>query len=156
MGTVTFFELERLESSAKSLLEANSFSLWLLSGLLSQLKRDGFLPSDPALFDSAISSLSASVSGQTRTAAALSDFFVSKRQESFLGHASLPLSAAQKRELLNLPSSGSDLFDQSLLEKVSGQVKENSFISSSLSLAKLARLQLSGRGKYASSGAVCS
>ena len=69
LGTVSFFELEHLESSAKSLLEANSFSLWLLSGLLSQLKCDGFSPSD-----SAISSLSTSLSGQTHTAASLPDF----------------------------------------------------------------------------------
>ena len=76
VGIVTFFELERLESSANSLLEANAFSLWLLSGLLSRLKRDGSSPSDPALFDSAISSLSTLLSGQTRVAAALSEAVV--------------------------------------------------------------------------------
>ena len=42
VGTVSFFELERMESSIKSLLEANSYSLWLLSALLPQLKRNGF------------------------------------------------------------------------------------------------------------------
>ena len=114
LGTVSFFI-----SSTKSLLEANSYSLWLLSGLLSQFKRDGFAPSD-----SAISSLSASLSGQTRTAASLSDFIISKCWESYLGLASLPLSALQKQELLITPGSDSSLFDQGLLEKVSGQVKE--------------------------------
>ena len=99
-----------------------------MSGLLSQLKRDGFKPSDPAFFDSAISSLSWSISNQTQTVSALSDFLVSKQRESYLGHASLPLSAAQKRELLISPGSGSYLFDQDLLEKVSGQVKADSFI----------------------------
>ena len=86
-------------------------------------------------------------------AASLSDFVISKRRESFLGHASLPLSASQKRELLISTGSESDLFDQGLLEKVSGQVKEDLFISSSLSLVKLARLQSSGRGKHSSLGA---
>ena len=57
----------------------------------------------------------------------------------------------KKREFLNSPGSGSDLFDQGLPEKVLGQVKEDSFISSSLSLAKLAHSQSSGRGKHASS-----
>ena len=124
------------------------------SGLLSQLKRDGFKPSDPTLFDSIISSLSCSISNQMQTASALSDFIVSKRHESYLGRASLPLSAAQKRELLISPGSGSDLFDQELIEKVSGQVKEDSFVSSSSSLAKLARSQSQGRGKSSmSSGA---
>ena len=115
LGTVLFFGLEWMKSSMKSLLEANSYLLWLLSGLLSQLKRDGFAPSD-----SAISSLSASLRRQTRTAILLSDFIVSKRRESYLGHASLPLSASQKRELLISLGLESSLFDQGLLEKVSG------------------------------------
>ena len=54
-------------------------------------------------------------------------------------------------------TSGSNfsLFDQGLLEKVSNQVKEDTFISSSLSKAKLARSQVSGKGKSSSpSGAV--
>ena len=153
-GTISFFEMECMESSTCSLLEANSYSLWLLSGLLSQLKRDGFAPSDPASFDSAISSVSASLLGQTRTAASLTDFLVSKRRESYLGHASLPLSAAQKSDLLVTPGSESTLFDQSLLKKVSSQVKKDFFILSSLSMAKLARSQASGKGKSSSSSGV--
>ena len=51
---VSFFELEWMEGCAKALLEVNSFSLWLMSNLLSQLKLDGFKPSNPTLFDSAI------------------------------------------------------------------------------------------------------
>ena len=49
LGTVSFIELEYMEGCAKALLEANSFFLWLMSGLLSQLKRDGFKPSDLTL-----------------------------------------------------------------------------------------------------------
>ena len=104
-GTITFFEMERMENSTRSLLEANSYSLWLLSGLLSQLKRNDLTPSDLVLFDSAISSLSTSLSGQTRTAAALTDLIVSKHRESYLGHASLLLSVAQKRDLFVTSSS---------------------------------------------------
>ena len=121
-GTITLFEMERMESSTRSLFEANFYSLWLLSGLLSQLKSDGFAPSDLALFDSAISSLSTFLAGQTRTSAELTDFIVSKRRESYLGHASLLLSAAQKCDLLITPGSDTTLFDQALLEEVSGQV----------------------------------
>ena len=52
--------------------------------------------------------------------------------------------------LLVTPGLESSLFNQSLLEKVSGQVKEDSLLSSSLSLAKLAKS--GGRGKTSSSG----
>ena len=95
--------------------------------------------------------LSSSISNHTLTASTLTDFLVSKCRESYLSHASLPLSAAQKGELLISPGSGTDLFAQELLKVVSGQVKEDSFISSSSSLAKLARSQLQGRGKSSAS-----
>ena len=39
MSSVTFFELERMEGCTKALLDVNSFSLWFMPGLLSQLKR---------------------------------------------------------------------------------------------------------------------
>ena len=91
------------------------------------------------------------LANQTETAAAMSDFIVSKRRESYLGHVSLPISASQKRELLVTPGSGESLFVQDLVGKVSGQVKDDSFISSTLSLAKLARSQSLGRGKSSSS-----
>ena len=39
-----------METISCSLLEGSSHSLWLLSGILSQLKHAGFNPPDPALF----------------------------------------------------------------------------------------------------------
>ena len=57
-GSVTFAKLQRLETVSQTSLEGCSFSLWMVSGLLSQLKRDGFSPSDWTLFNTAISSVS--------------------------------------------------------------------------------------------------
>ena len=69
---------------------------------------------------------------------------MSKRCELYLDHAFFSFFAAQKRELLVTLSSRTALFAQDLIEKMSRQVKEDSFISSSLSLAKLACFQLLG------------
>ena len=124
-------------------LEACSFLLWMMSRLLSQLKHDGFNSSDPILFHMTISSVSAALSSQARSAAAVSTFMGSKRRESLLAHATMPVSQVQKRELtVALGSSG--LFDQSLLEKVASQVKEDAFVSS-MSMAKLAQSGSSGK-----------
>ena len=60
-GTVSFADMETVEKCSRSFLEGNSHSLWLLSALLSQLKQDGFTPSDPALFDKTISILSSAL-----------------------------------------------------------------------------------------------
>ena len=135
-GSITFLEMDRMESVSRSLLEGISHSLWLLSGILSQLKQADFSPPDPDLFNTNISSISASLSSQARSAAALADFLQSKWRESYVAHTTLPLSQAQKCELLVSPGSSSGIFDQSLLE-ISSQVKEDSFISSSLSMAKM-------------------
>ena len=96
-GSITFLEMDRMESVSRSLLEGISHSLWLMSGIFSQLKQAGFNPPDPTLCNTNISSISASLSWQVRSAAALVDFLQSKRKESYVAHTTLPLSQAQKR-----------------------------------------------------------
>ena len=81
---------------------------------------------------------------QTFLVSRMTDFIVSKRRESFLSHVSVPLSAPQKRELQVASGSGDFLFNQELLEKTSGQVKEDSIISS-VSLSRLARAGFRGK-----------
>ena len=90
---------------------------------------------------------------QNSLVSGMTDFLVAKRRESFLAHVSVPLSAPQKRELQVSSGSGDFLFDQELLEKTSGQVKEDSIISS-VSLSCLARSSF--RGKRSSSDASAS
>ena len=137
---------------SQSSLEACSFSLWMMSRLLSQLKRDGFNPSDLTLFNTAISSVSAALSSQARSAAAVSTLIRSKRRESLLSHATVPVSQVQKRELMVAPGSSNGLFDQGLLEKVASQVKEDAFVFS-ISMGKLAQSGSSGKAvRNASSG----
>ena len=68
-GSVAFAEMERLERLFRCQLEATSSSLWMMSGILAMLKSDSFNPSTPGLFNKAISSVSASLAFQARTAA---------------------------------------------------------------------------------------
>ena len=108
-GSISFANMEKLEKCSRSLLEGNSHLLWLMSTLLSQLKANCFLPSDPTLFDEAISSISCMLASQTSLAAAMLDFIVTKCKASLLSHVSLPLTASQKQELLVSPGSDSSL-----------------------------------------------
>ena len=117
-GSVTFTEMQSLEGMSQASLEACSYSLWMMSGLLSQLKRDGFNPSDPTLFNTAISSVSVALSSQARSAAAVSSFLRSKRRESLLAHVTVSVSQVQKRELMVTSGSSEGLFDHGLLERV--------------------------------------
>ena len=123
--------MERLERLFQGQLEVTSSSLWLMSGILAMLKRDRFQPSDPALFNMALSSVSAALSRQARTAAAGSGFLCAKRRESLLAHTTLPVPESQKHSLTTTPGSSSGLFDS----EVVSQVHSSSQISSNLALS---------------------
>ena len=143
-GSVTFSDMERLERLFQGQLEVTSSSLWLMSGILAMLMRDRFQPSDPALFNTALSSVSAALSRQARTAAAGSGFLRAKRRESLLAHTTLPVPESQKRSLTTTPGSSSGLFDS----EVVSQVHSSSQISSNLALLRSLRR---GRSAPASS-----
>ena len=134
-GSITFSEMERLERLFQGQLEVTSSSLWLMSGILAILKRDGFQPSDLALFNSSLSSVSAALSRQARTSAAGSMFIRAKRRESLLAHTTLPIPETQKRDLTVTPGSSSGLFNSELLTEVVSQVQSSSQISSNLALS---------------------
>ena len=100
------------------------------------LKCDGFQPSDPTLFNAALSSVSAAMSRQARSAAAGSTFLRSKRRDSLLSHTSIPVPEAQRQSLASTPGSVSGLFDESLLGDVVAQVQRSSMISSNLAVSR--------------------
>ena len=127
--------MERLERLFRCQLEATSSSLWMMSRILAMLKRDGFNPSTQGLFNTAISSVSASLAFQARTAASGSVFLRSKRRESLLAHSKVPIPEPQKRALIVTPGSDSGLFDEPLLNSVAAQVKED-YLVSSLAVSK--------------------
>ena len=133
-GSVTFAEMERLERLFRTQLEAMSSSLWMMSGILAMLKRDGFNPSTPGLFNTAISSVSASFAFQACAAASGSVFLHAKCRESLLAHSKVPIPEPQKHALIVTPGSG--VFSEPLLDSVAAQVKKDSLVSSSLAVSK--------------------
>ena len=135
-GSISFSEMERLERLFRSQLEMTSSSLWLMSGILAMLKRDGFQLSDPTLFNAALSSASASLSQQARSASAGSAFLRAKRRESLLSHTSIPVPEAQCRFLTVAPGSSVGLFNEDILAEVVAQVHRSSLISSNLAVSR--------------------
>ena len=65
-------------------------------------------------------------------------------------HASCPVAESVKRDLLVAPGTGSLLFDQQLLEKLVAQMKEDSLISSTASLASVSKSTSRGRARSSS------
>ena len=135
-GSITYSEMERLERLFQNQLEVTSSSLWLMSGILAMLKRDNFQPSDPTLFNSALSSVCASLSRQARSASSGSVFIRAKRRESLLSHTTLPVPEAQRRSLTVAPGSSAGLFNEDILAEVVAQVQRSSLISSNLAVSR--------------------
>ena len=146
--SVSFSEMEKLERLFWSQLEMTSKSLWLMSGILAMLKRDGFQPADPTLFNAALASASAMLSQMARSSAAGSTFVRAKCRDSLLAHTEIPAPETQRRALTVSPGSESLLFDEEILGVVVSQVQQSSLISSNLAMSRsLAR----GRGRSTSS-----
>ena len=135
-GSITYSEMERLERLFRNQLEVTSSSLCLMSGILAMLKRDNFQPSDPTLFNSALSSVSVSLSRQAHSASAGSAFIRAKRRESLLSHTTLPVPEGQRRSLTVAPGSSEGLFNEDILAEVVAQVQRSSLISSNLAVSR--------------------
>ena len=133
-GSITFSEMERLEGLFRAQLEMTSSSLWLMSGILAMLKRDAFQPTDPTLFNSALSSASATLSQQARSSSAGAAFLRPKRRESLLAHTSVP--EAQRKALTVSPGSETTLFNEEILGVVVAQVQQSSLISFNLDVSR--------------------
>ena len=145
-GSISFSEMEKLERLFRSQLEMTSKSLWLLSGILAMLKRDGFQPADPTLFNAALASAPATLSLQAHSSAF--GFIRVKRRDSLLAHTEIPLPETQCRSLTVSPGSESLLFDEEILNVVVSQVQQSSLISSNLAMSRSLER---GRGRSASS-----
>ena len=144
-GSITFSEMERMFPSQ---LELTSSSLWLMSGILAMLKRGGFQPADPTLFNAALASTSATLARQARTSAFGYAFLRSKRRESLLAHTAIPIPEAQHRALTVSSGSESSLFNEGILSTVVAQEQQSSLILSNLAVSRsLGR----GRGRSSSS-----
>ena len=145
-GSISFSEMEKLERLFRSQLEMTSKSLWLMSGILAMLKRDGFQPADPTLFNAALTSASATLSQQARSSASGSTFIRAKRRDSLLTHTTIPVPEIQRRALTVSPGSESLLFDEEILGVVVSQVQQSSLINSNLAVSRSL-----GRGRSRSS-----
>ena len=142
MASVSPADLERLNRVSRMSLAGDSQCYWFLSALLVRLKEDGYQPSNPSLFDKSISSLSSALATQTNVTSCLSEFITAKRRESYLSHSSFTLPGSLKCEVLVALGTDSLLFNQPLLSSAIVNMKEDSLLSSTSSLASISKVAI--------------
>ena len=89
-----------LESSFRGQSETLSYVLWVLSGLLGFVRLQGFSPSDPALFNQLVTTLSKCLAHQASVTASQISYICAKRREFYLSHLPAYFMDSTKRSLL--------------------------------------------------------
>ena len=133
---LTYDESMRVENVTRGQLEVQNHSFWLLSTLLSIVKDGGFVPPDPVRFENLVSELSLSLVNSTRASAAVTTFLQAKRRESLLAHLPCHVAACHKSNLLKSSFEGEFLFESEALDKVIGDVQQDSNTEAQLAISK--------------------
>ena len=100
---LTVWEAVVLESSCRSLSEALSHAMWLLSGLLGFVRLQGFAPTDAALFNTLVTSLAKCLAHQASLSTSQTAFIGLKRHQFYLSHLPAYFSEVNKRAMLTSP-----------------------------------------------------
>ena len=147
MANISIKDLFSLEAAFRAQVESLSHSMWVLTALIAFLKRDGYAPSDPHLFNQLVSSLSMGLSHLANSSASCTSFVVTKRRECYLAFLPPVFSDVSKRSLLRAPANiASKLFSDS--DVISA--REASNLASSLQ-SQQALVDVASRGRVSPS-----
>ena len=128
-------ECTHLESTFRSMSETLSHSMWILTGLLSLIRNEGFVPKDQQLFQQFISSLSMGMAHQANIAAAGTTFSALKRRQLYASHFLPSYPEALKQAALASPTCfTSSLFSDEDLTRLASVSNEASSIKSNQAL----------------------
>ena len=142
-----------LESSLWCHAEALSHSMWVLSGLLGFVQPQTFAPSDVALFNTPVTSLSKSLAHQASLCASHTAFLVLKRRHFYLSHLPVYFSDTNKRSMLSAPAVCSDfLFAEADVALLLADTQTASSFKLQQALVGVASRSVGARSRRASRG----
>ena len=133
---ISLEDVGKIETSIAGLVEAQSFSMWLLAGLLSYVIDCGFTPPDKLLFDKFCSSLSLSMVDQNVSAASFQAYLALLKRDLYLQHCPPTVDDGQKARLLASDPFAKDLFDPDILAAVIEEHKGDSVVATQASFQK--------------------
>ena len=131
-----------LEASFRGQSETLSYELWVLSGLLGFVRLQGFLPSDPALFNQLVTALSKSLAHQASVTASQILYICAKRREFYLSYLPAYFTDSTKRSMLESPA----VFAEADVARLLDATRSSSSLSS-----QQAMVDVASRGSSSSS-----
>ena len=131
-------DCQALEATFRAQVETLSHSMWVLSGLLALIRKEGFLPNDQALFQTLVSSLSMGLAHQANMASSGITFAALKRRQLYTSHMPDHYSKSLRKELLKAAScSGVSLFKSEDLVRLSASNQESSSLRQQNALVRI-------------------
>ena len=146
----TLFEAAKLEGVAKHAIETQSVAFWAFNSIMQWLKEEGFTPVEPFIFDELIQSFSLSMVNSTSALASLATFLKAKRREAILSHFPANVGKHFRTQLQASSFKGELLFDESVLQRVLSESREDSAVSANVALSKVISLPVFGGAKSGS------
>ena len=143
----TLAEASKLEGVAKHAIETQSVSFWAFNALMQWLKEEGFTPVEPFIYDELIQAFSLSMVNSTSSLAALATFFKAKRREAVLSHFPPNVGKHFKDQLQASSFDSEYLFDETVLNRVLVESREDSAVSANVALSKAFSLPVFGGAK---------
>ena len=101
---ITVRDAMALEASCRAQMEALSYSMWVLSGLLGFVPLQDFTPADPELFNQLVTALSKSLAHQAQVTASHTAFLCHRHREFYLSHLLAYFSNVTKHSMLSYPA----------------------------------------------------
>ena len=140
-------EVGRLEALSRQLLEAQSVSFWIFIAILTWLKQEGFQPSDASLFKELVPVFSACMVGSTASLASMATFCQARLREAVLSHFPAHVGSHFRALLAASSFARPNLFEDSVLDKVLAESREDSAVSANLALVKAVYFPVFGAAK---------
>ena len=125
-----------LDRALSELVQAQSFSFWLLSALFSFLDHEDFSPTNSSLFIQYKSVLSSTVAAQSNWTLSLQAFLNLLRRRSVLNKLFPSVLHHHREELFKSPVFDEFMFDEGVLERVIAAHSKNQLDKSQFQLAK--------------------
>ena len=139
---------QHLESALRNESEGLSHLMWVFTGLMALIKRDGYVPSDPSLFNQFVYSMSMGFSFQANSLASSISFVTKKRRETLLECLPRSYPDVARKDLLKSPvSSCSFLFPEEGVSALREAGRTSVSIKSQQALIDVARLSSRSRSR---------
>ena len=139
-STISFFfsssEALALDRALAELVQAQSFSFWLLSSFFAFLDHEDFSPSNTSLYQQFTAVLSAVTQTQASWSLSVQAFITLIKRKSVLSKLLPSVLPHQKEELLRSPCFSDNLFDQGVLERVIAEHSQSQQQHSTQQMAK--------------------